>query len=182
MDKLTDLEDMDVLVRRRRGRYLASMPQVGLYATAASLSQAIDALEVKKKSLLEELTAAGALGEIRVGYPTATVQPTMLPALALFAAKAVIVMVLFLAIVGYSRFALESEVARFQAPKLGGAAFWADLQKNIARAAEPNGDLSPEKKQALLNDIHIIVDRWRPFVREGARLFDDRDAPSNGNP
>jgi hypothetical protein len=107
---------------------------------------------------------------------------SVLPALALFAAKGVIVVVLVLAAVGYTRHAIQSEIDQFQAAKMGGARFWADFETNIERAADPASDLPAEKKQALLKDIHIIVDRWRPFMREADRLFSDQDAAKPGNP
>src|SRR6476620_6992432 len=64
MEARVNLEDLDVVVRHRNGRYLAKIPRIGLYATADSLPKAIEALEAKKQSLREELSQAGALDEI----------------------------------------------------------------------------------------------------------------------
>jgi hypothetical protein len=178
----TDLDDLDVVVHRRSGRYLAKIPQVGLYATADSLPKAIEALETKKASLLDELKAADALDEIGDSVSSANAQAKMLPALGLFAAKGVIVVALVLAAVGYARHAVVSEIDRFQAPKIGGARFWADFETSIARAADPSSDMPAAKKEAMLADLRIIVDRLRPFVREAGRLFSDQDAAKPGKP
>jgi hypothetical protein len=53
--------------------------------------------------------------------------------------------------------------------------FWADMENNLAKAADPANDMPAAKKQALLAEIHILVDRWRPFVKEVGRLFSDDD-------
>ena len=168
-----DVDDLNVVVSSRSGRYLARMPQLGLYATADSLPKAIEALEIKKKGLLEELTAADALDQVGVFQSAPTVQPRMLPSLALFAAKGLIVVLLLLAVIGFARHALESEIARVQAPKVGGTVFWAEMETNLVRAADPANDMPAAKKQELLSAIHVLVDRWRPFVREIGRLFAD---------
>jgi hypothetical protein len=46
----------------------------------------------------------------------------------------------------------------------GGRKFWTEIERNIDLAAAPNSDLAPEKKQRILNDVRIIVARWRPFI------------------
>jgi len=176
MSARTDVDDLDVLVRRRGGNYLASIPQLGLYATADSLAAAIAALEVKKKKLVEELIAADALDEIAVAPAGPPPQPRILPSLALFSAKGVIVVILFLAVLGFARHAVQSEIDQLRAPKIGGAVFWADMESNLVRAADPANDMPAAKKQELLGAMHVLVDRWRPFVREIGRLFSDSDA------
>jgi hypothetical protein len=182
MQMREDLEDLDVVVHRRGSRYLAKIPQLGLYATGDTLANAVEALEAKKRSLLQELAEAGALNEIGVPSSGSNVQTKVLPALALFAAKGAIVVALVLAAVGYTRHALRSEIDQFQAAEMGGARFWADFETSIQRAADPASDLPADKRQALLKDLRIIVDRWRPFMREADRLFSDQDSAKPGNP
>jgi hypothetical protein len=46
----------------------------------------------------------------------------------------------------------------------GGREFWAKIERELDRAADPASDLSPEKKQKLLDDVQVIVTRWRPFI------------------
>jgi hypothetical protein len=47
---------------------------------------------------------------------------------------------------------------------LGGREFWTKIQNALDRAADPDNDLPAEKKQKLLNDVRVIVARWRPFI------------------
>jgi hypothetical protein len=169
----TDIDDLDVVVRARSGRYLARIPQLGLYATADSLPKAIEALEIKKKSLVEELVAADALDQVGLPQFGAATQQGMLRSLVLFATKGAIVVVLLLAVIGFARHSVEREIDRLQAPRIGGTVFWADMENNLARAADPANDMPAAKKQTLLVEIRVLVDRWRPFVREVGRLFSD---------
>src|SRR5438445_8595103 len=100
MEARVNLEDLDVVVRHRNGRYLAKIPRIGLYATADSLPKAIEALEAKKQSLREELSQAGALDEISA--PWRPEQRGMIAALALFSAKVLILLVVFMVAVVYT--------------------------------------------------------------------------------
>ncbi len=47
---------------------------------------------------------------------------------------------------------------------IGGSQFWSKIEKGLDDAAEPDPDFPPEKKQKLLNDVHVIIARWRPFI------------------
>jgi hypothetical protein len=195
MQRRTDLEELDLIVRRRSGRYLAKIPQIGLYATADSLPKAIESLEDKKKVLLDELTAADALNEIPISPSRSAAEMRMLPVLALFAAKAVIVLALVLFAGGLARFIVQRDFERnmdrlernvdqlMDELRLGGGArFWANVEKNIERAADPASEIPAARKQALIANLHVIVDRWRPFVREAGRLFSDQGVAQPGNP
>jgi len=91
MQVAQSVDDLEMTVRRRGQRYLARIPQLGLYAAGDSLSAAIAALEAKKQSLVDELTTADALDDVKIS-PPAPVEPMRpLPALGLFAAKGLIV-------------------------------------------------------------------------------------------
>jgi hypothetical protein len=46
----------------------------------------------------------------------------------------------------------------------GGPQFWGKIEQQLDRAADVSSDLSPEKKQKLINDVRVIVVRWRPFI------------------
>ncbi|HEX4411542.1 MAG TPA: hypothetical protein VH206_22445 [Xanthobacteraceae bacterium] len=177
-----DLDDLDVVIRRRGGRYLASMPQVGLYATADTLPAAVESLDLKKKSLVTELTAADAFDQVDTTPVSAAAPVRVLPSLALFAAKGAIVVALVLIAVGYTRATIKTEIDRLQAPRIGGAMFWADMENSLHKAADPAADMPAAKKETLLADLHILVDRWRPFVREIGRLFNDDASPASPQP
>jgi hypothetical protein len=56
----------------------------------------------------------------------------------------------------------------------GGRKFWTEIEHNIDLAAAPNFDLAPEKKQRILNDVRIIVARWRPFIDA---VYDEMEKP-----
>ena len=47
---------------------------------------------------------------------------------------------------------------------IGGRQAWTKLEEELDRAADPSSDLPPEKKQKLLNDVHVIVARLRPYL------------------
>lgn len=181
MQARMDLEDLNVIIRRRGGRYLASMPRVGLYAVGDTVQSAIDTLEVKKNVLVKDLVAVGALDEVDTGASVADKPTRVLPALGLFAAKGLIVVVLVVAAIGFARHAVESEINHLGAQKMGGTVFWANLENNLSRAADPANDLPAARKQALLADLHVLVDRWRPFVREIERLFTDDESAKPAN-
>jgi hypothetical protein len=48
--------------------------------------------------------------------------------------------------------------------QLSGPAFWAKVERELDRAASPKGDLPAAKKAKLLNDVRVIVARWRPYL------------------
>jgi hypothetical protein len=48
--------------------------------------------------------------------------------------------------------------------RIGGAPFWEKIEHELDRAADPSSDLPPEKKQKIINDLRIIVARWRPVI------------------
>jgi hypothetical protein len=41
----------------------------------------------------------------------------------------------------------------------------------LENQADPQSDLSPEKKQKLLAQIRTLSDRWRPFIQEALSDF-----------
>jgi len=61
--------------------------------------------------------------------------------------------------------------------KVGGAQFWEKLERELGRAADPAYEIPPEKKRKLLSQIHVLVERWRPFMAEIAPLFADFQRP-----
>ncbi len=181
MEPRVKLEDLDVVVRHRNGRYLAKIPHIGLYATADSLPKAIEALEAKKQSLREELSQAGALDEISA--PWSPQQRGTIASLVLFSAKMLILLVVFMVAVVYTGRVFDRRMEEFrQSTKIGGAAFWTSLERQLARAAEPESEMSAAKKQELLANLHTVVERWRPFVHEAQLLFSENPEPRAGNP
>jgi hypothetical protein len=55
-------------------------------------------------------------------------------------------------------------IARLRETSIGGHQFWAKIEHELDRAADPASDLPPAKKHKLVNDVRVIVARWRPFI------------------
>ena len=54
------------------------------------------------------------------------------------------------------------------ATAIGGRQFWTRLEQELDKLADPETDISSERKQKILSQIKVISDRWRPFVLEAA--------------
>ena len=52
---------------------------------------------------------------------------------------------------------------QMQLPR-GGKQFWGRIEQELDHAADASSDLPTEKKQKLINDVRVIVARWRPFI------------------
>lgn len=50
------------------------------------------------------------------------------------------------------------------ATTLDGAQFWGNIERDLAWAADPANDLPLQRKRKLINDVRVIVARWRPVV------------------
>jgi hypothetical protein len=49
--------------------------------------------------------------------------------------------------------------ATFRDPEL-----WAKIERRVDRAADPSSDLPPQEKQKIINEVRVIVARWRPVI------------------
>jgi len=180
---MSTLDELDVIVRRRGSRVIVGIPEVQLYSSADDLQTALAKLDQKKQALREDLVAAGEPDEFE-SYrrePTATGdQRSSRRDLIQFASKAAIAALIFVVAGTILADQIESAIKR-SAPK-GGSAFWARMEGNLAKMADPKTDLPPEKKEKILADIRAIVARWRPFVAEIAPLFSDQGPPSRSTP
>ena len=59
--KMICLDDLDTVIRRKNGKVLANIPQLGLYAKGENVEAALAALDAKKKELAAELEETGEL-------------------------------------------------------------------------------------------------------------------------
>src|SRR6516165_486886 len=66
MASRADFDRLDILIRQRKGRFLASLPQINLFATADSVAAAIEGLDKKKDALLADLAATNALDDFKI--------------------------------------------------------------------------------------------------------------------
>jgi hypothetical protein len=59
---------------------------------------------------------------------------------------------------------INSVRAELQRTQVGGSQFWGKIERELEQAADPASDLSAEKKQKIINNMRVIVARWRPFL------------------
>ena len=185
-----DFDRLDILIRQRKGRFLASLPQINLFAAADSVATAIEVLDKKKQALLADLAAANALDDFKIlpfdsdvsTYHKPTQTAIYRGALSFIGKVAVITAALVIAGFLLSRqvtqtvdrmLSHQSAELRDRFSSVGGAKFWVNLENQLARAADPSSDLPPAKKQEILSQIRAIAKRWRPFIREASLLFSD---------
>jgi hypothetical protein len=70
---------------------------------------------------------------------------------------------------------VERRIAQLTgATKIHGHEFWARVEKNLDRAADPSNDLPPERQQKLLEDVRILANRARPFILEAEKAFSEQ--------
>ncbi len=183
---MTRIDEFDVVIQRDGGTYVAAVPQLGLFARGADAATALGALEAKKKRLAADIEATGGIVAFPQLPPPPAKERSQVGALGLYAAKVAIFLVLFCAAVIGSGAIVATKlhaalVSALGSETVGGSRFWSKIEQEIHRAADTSQDLPPEKKQQLLNDLRVIVQRWRPFVAEIEPLFSDR-SPAAGSP
>jgi hypothetical protein len=180
----TRLDEFDTVIRRRGSKTVALIPRLGLYAQGADVQSALQALEHKKEAFRQDLEA-GVVDLEALDQPSTIARPSRgaeAGSILSFSIKTAILLA-FLAVAGIlaAEFVsakvetvvdkVRTTVAGVQAPRIGGREFWTKLESNLERAADPASDLSEEKRQKLLSQIRVLVDRWRPFVSELAAVW-----------
>src|SRR5262249_38042634 len=167
---------------------IAGIPQLSLYTKADDVHAAITALEQKRMAFFGDLAESGALDDLEVRhYAVAQASPRERGGLGQFTLKALIVIGLIAAAAALSTLLLASRIERLvahseeQMKQYTGAPFWRKLEGELARAADPDRDMPAEQKRKLLSQIHVVVERWRPFVAEIAPLFADPQRPGSGD-
>jgi hypothetical protein len=179
MATASEIDALELIVQRAGGRYLAGFPQINVYASAATRELAIDELERKKNDIIKELSAADALGRLRIdpppskGYRSPFWNGVQYLGKVALIVVAVIIAGNFVArgIANQVRIVLASSVDRLG--QTSGTRVFITAEEAINRAADPKNDLSEDRKRALLSNITTIVQRWQPFVREFMLLFVD---------
>ena len=183
------IDELDIVIRQKSGKVTAGIPQLGLYSKADDVHAAITALEQKRAAFLADLNEAGGLDDLEVRHYNVSSAPQRRRSeLGQFTLKALIIIGLItgafilwaaLLIPRIERVAENTEAKMQQYTKVGGAQFWAKVEDELERAADPAHDIPPEKKRKLLSQIHVLVERWRPFVAEVAPLFADFQRPAS---
>lgn len=170
-----DLDRLDIVIRHADGQVIAGIPQIALYAKAAHAAVALENLERKKNTLKDDIAAAGVIGSFP-GEASTSAAPSAVDGLGRFAIKAgiVAVMVLFVLAVSGSMLAIKIEStarAIVSGDPRGGRQFWTNLEQGIERMGDPKNEMSEERKQKLVANIRVLVNRLRPFTAEIAPLF-----------
>ncbi len=167
------LDERNVALRREAGDVVASVPGLGLEARAKTADEALSLLDKLYKTKPAEATTSR--GANATAAPRSDIRR--------FAIKCGIVtaMIVFGGFLLTFQLAavLDGAVHSFQRSftHVGGSQFWSRLDKELANAADPKNDMPAERKQKLLANIHILVDRWQPFIAEAERAF-STPAPS----
>jgi hypothetical protein len=181
---MSRIEELDIVIRHKAGKVIAGIPQLSLYAKADDIHSAIAALEQKRTAYFGDLAESGALDELEVrDYSPRRVSPRDHGGLGQFTLKALIIIGLIAgafilpAVLLVPKIVANAEAKMQQYTKVGGAPFWEKLERELGRAADPAYEIPPEKKRKLLSQIHVLVERWRPFVAEVAPLFADLQKP-----
>src|SRR5215471_3537973 len=172
---MNQLDKFDISIRRKDDRVTAAVPQLGLYATASDIHSALDALERKKAALLEDLTAAGEIDNLSAAPAADPLPPAASYGLAPFALKVgILVAAVAIAIVvtanlittkiEHTRLAWQATLQEHS--KIGGAQFWAKVEKGLDQLADPKSEMPEERRQKILANIRALRERWWPFIAE----------------
>jgi len=183
---MSRIEELDIVIRHKDGKVIAGIPQLSLYAKADDVHSAITALEQKRTAYFGDLVESGALDDLEVREYAVSRRGH--GDLGQFTLKALIIIGLVagafilsaaLVIPRIERVVENTQAKMQQYTKVGGAQFWTKVEGEIERAVDPAHDMPPEKKRKLLSQIHVLVERWRPFVAEVAPLFADLQKPQS---
>ena len=174
------LDKFDIVIRRQGGKVVAGIPQLYLFAKGEDIPAALNELENKRRYIESSLVE----GDLDTIDAATTVAASSLPAqaggLRKFAAKAAILVgsIAFAVVAIGIVFLIQIENRLEKIGALGGGAFWAKAENELARLADPKNDLTPARKERLLAYIRAIGDRWRPFVIEIGHIFNEPDGRS----
>lgn len=183
---MTDLESFDIIIRQRGTQTFANIPQLGLYGKGHDIPSALAALE-KSKNELREALASGLVDASAIVKPAKISAAANRRSLGMFTLKsAIVIALLFSAGVVATEVAakrIESLITTAQPyMKIGGSRFWSKVEQDLERAAQSSSDMAEEKKKKLLTNIHVLVERWRPFVSEATQLFAPVQKADNKSP
>ena len=190
---MAKIDELEVMIRFKSGKYIATIPQLGLFGIGTSMQTALDQLDRKKSSLVADLSEVGLNTDadiVLLGHPSVTGssqaaleirRSPLLREAAGFGLKALILVGILSigfavganSVIDNARVSARGLTDQFQ--QVGGARFWKKLLNDIDKLAE--SEMPAEQKQHLLAQIKIIVQKWQPFVAEGAKLFVVDQAP-----
>lgn len=188
---MNPLDECEVTIRRQDGKIIAGVPELNLFASADTVDAAIELLAEKKRQLADHVRPVDALGRHfspKQQNPTRGSALNDIQRFAIKSAIAAAAVALCIVVIEYEvEEVIDHTAAQFEpimdriAARIGstgGKRFWTTIGNDIERYADSRNDLTEDKKALLLKDIRVIVERWRPFVAEAARLFQNPDEAS----
>jgi outer membrane lipoprotein SlyB len=184
--RMSRLDELDIVIRRKNGKTLASIPQFNLYAKGENVEAAVAALDAKKKELAAELEETGEFEMLEIDNRRANLSRgapgSTFADLGRFAIKVGIVAFCIAAALSISGVIvgskIENAINNVKSVKIGGAQFWSRMEAELDRMASPVNDVPEAKKQKLLADVRAIAIKWHPFVVEIQSALGSQAGPS----
>jgi hypothetical protein len=157
-------DEFEIVLKRVGGKVVATIPDLGLMAAGADYAAALGSLEESKRKLMSELEEADLQG--LVSSPVAESRNKLLPQLGLFALKSAVLAIVVVVTFGASAGLVLGELyAKFSGPQ-----FLSSLEKKLEEKASSPG-IPDSQREKIISNVHVMVDRWQPFVREVSRLW-----------
>lgn len=188
---MQNLDELDVVIRRKRGKIVALIPQLRLYAKGDDVLAALASLEEKKKALIADLDELGETlkldsqpGAGRTGTPfgAAGIGPFAIKPGIVAAAVAAVMLISGVFVATSIDNSIREAVGNVKDIKIGGAMFWSRVEQTLDRLAAPETDMPADKKAKLLSDIRAIGTKWRPFLVEIRSALDVQDSRAPAPP
>lgn len=169
-----NIDKLDIVIRHVAGKVVAGIPPIALYASAESAAAALEALERKKTILKEDIAAVGFAAPLSDVNATSVASP--MNGIGQFAVKSGIVAVMILLVLAVSAATIASKIestARgiVSTELRGGRQFWVALEQALERMADPSNEMPEERKNKLVSNIRVLVNRVRPFAAELGPVF-----------
>ena len=194
---MSRLDELDVLLSRRNGKVVASIPALRIYATGEDTASALAALEAKKQAYRSDLDDAG-LADL---FDASTFPATGAKAearssdLRQFALKSAIavgfVLVAMLVAGGLLASKLDDAIFRTvyavrtsMTPNVstGGPQFWTNIGAQMDRTAGLFERMSDDDQKKIVANIRTVVSKVTPIAAEIAPLLSAMRAESDKVP
>lgn len=191
---MSRLDELDVVLSRRNGKVVASIPALRIHATGADTASALAALEAKKQAYRSDLDDAGLADVFETGpFPeTGAVAPVKSSDIRQFAVKSAItvglVAVALLVVGGLLASRVNDVIFRTvyavrtnMVPNVnvGGPQFWTGVVTQMDRAAGLFERMSPDEQKQMVSNIRTVVSKVTPLAAEIAPLLSAARAESD---
>ncbi|MEA2874626.1 MAG: hypothetical protein QOH67_4928 [Hyphomicrobiales bacterium] len=183
---MSRLDELDVVLSRRNGKVVASIPALRIFATGEDTASALAALEAKKQAYRSDLNDAGLADSFEASTipdanTKAEVKSSELRQFALKSAIAVgFVLVAMLVAGGLLASRLDDVIFRTayalrtsMTPNvnIGGPQFWTNVGAQMDRAGGLFERMSDDDQKKIVLSIRTVVSKVTPIAAEIAPLF-----------